>query len=42
VYRNVDTFVIRGKINNKVCNLKLDTDSDVTVINLRLLENVYH
>jgi len=38
VNKNVDPFVFRGKINGKYCDFKLDTGSDVTVINPRLVD----
>jgi len=36
--KNVDPFVFRGKFNGKYCDFKLDTGSDVTVINPRLVD----
>jgi len=43
VSENADFFVFRGKINDKYCDFKLDTDSDVTVVNprLTLTKNVF-
>jgi len=32
VYENIDPFVFRGKINDKVCKFKISY-SDVTVVN---------
>jgi len=37
VSKNIDPFVFRGKINDKFCDFKLDTCSDITVINPRLV-----
>jgi len=31
-------FIFRGKINDKFCDFNLDTGSDVTVINPRLVK----
>jgi len=36
INKNVDPFIFRGKINGK--HFKLDTGSDVTVINPRLVD----
>jgi len=33
----LDPFVFRRKINNKVCDLKIDRGSDVTIVNPRLV-----
>jgi len=33
ISKNADPFIFRGKINGKFCDFKLDTGSDVTVIN---------
>jgi len=38
VSKDVNPFIFRGKINGKHCNFKLDTGSDVTVINPRLID----
>jgi len=38
VNKDVNPFIFRGKINGKHCNFKLDTGSDVTVINPRLVD----
>jgi len=38
VNKNADPFVFRGKINGKYCDFKLDTGSDVTVINPKLID----
>jgi len=38
INENADPFIFRGKINEKYCDFKLDTGSDVTVINSRLVD----
>jgi len=38
VSKNVDLSIFCGKINNKFCDFKLDTGSDVTVMNPRLVD----
>jgi len=38
VSKNADLFIFRGKINDKFCDFKQDTGSDVIVINPRLVD----